>query len=182
MAAPPTPFPWPPLGTSTTTAPPLASWPPEEPRANQQPTGWTDAAPSSGAADPQAVAVAAYFAEIEASERQAKYWSNPQELAMTLVGQGVQGDTSGFDQLLETHRAAQRQIESMAVPPPCQEHHRRTVAVLNQALALLEKLQRGLASGGLEGLLSLSGEARQLEAETREIDALAAELKRRFGM
>jgi len=137
---------------------------------------------SSTAPDPQAAAVAAYFAEIEAHEQQAKYWSNPQELAMTLVGQGVQGDTSGFDQLLDTHRTAQRQIESMTVPLPCQEHHRRTVGVLREALALLEKLQRGVASGGLEGLLSLSGEARQLEAETREIDGLAAELKRRFGL
>jgi len=184
VAPSPTPFPWPPLGTSTGAAPPLASWPPEQrpSDSNPQHPGWTAPVASSSAADPQAAAVAAYFAEIEAHEQQAKYWSNPQELAMTLVGQGVQGDTSGFDQLLETHRSAQRQIESMTVPPPCQEHHRRTVAVLNQALALLEKLQRGLASGGLEGLLSLSGEARQLEAETREIDALAAELKRRYGL
>ena len=184
VAAPPTPFPWPPLGTSTGAAPPLASWPPEQRPSdtNPQHPGWTAPVASSSAADPRAAAVAAYFAEIEAHEQQAKYWSNPQELAMTLVGQGVQGDTSGFDQLLETHRAAQQQIEAMSVPLPCQEHHRRTVGVLREALALLEKLQRGVASGGLEGLMSLSGEAQQLEAETREVDALAAELKRRFGM
>ena len=180
----PLPAPLPPVDNSPVAGHPSASWPPEQRRSdtNPQHPAWTDPVASSRVADPQAAAVAAYFAEIEAHEQQAKYWSNPQELAMTLVGQGVQGDTSGFDQLLDTHRTAQRQIESMTVPFPCQEHHRRTVGVLREALALLEKVQRGVASGGLEGLLSLSGEARQLEAETREIDALAAELKRRFGL
>lgn len=183
-AAAPVPAPVPPIGTSPAVAPPLASWPPEERPSytDQQQTGWADPVAPQNAADPQAAAVASYFAEIEALEQQAKYWNNPQELAMTLVGQGAQGDTSGFAQLLETHRTAQRQIESMTVPVPCQEHHRRTVGVLRDALVLLEKLQRGMASGGIEGLLSLSGEARQLEAETGEIDTLAAELKRRFGL
>jgi hypothetical protein len=163
---------------------PVAPWAPgEDPLdAGQQTPGWTDVAAPPAAADPQAAAVAVYFAELEGFERQAKYWSNPQELAMTLIGQGAQGDTSGFDKLLETHRAAERQIESMTVPFPCQEHHRRTLGVLRQALELLQKLQGGVASGDLDGLLSLSGESRQLEAETREIDALAVQLKRRYGL
>ena len=70
----------------------------------------------------------------------------------------------------------------MVVPYPCQEHHRRTLAVLGRALALLEKLQGGVVSGDLEGLVSLSGESRELETETRAIDALAKQLKRQFGV
>jgi hypothetical protein len=126
--------------------------------------------------------VAAYFTEIEALERQAKYWSNPQELAMSLVGQGAQGDTSGMRQLLETQRSAQRQIEAMSVPSPCREHHRRTVEVMGRALELLETLESGMASGNLEGLMALTGEARQLEADTRQVDALATQLKREYGL
>jgi hypothetical protein len=152
------------------------------PDAGRHPLGGIDPAAPPAAADSQAAAVAAYFTEIEGYERQAKYWSNPQELAMTLMGQGVQGDTRGFEQLLETQRTAQRQIEAMTVPFPCHEHHRRTLEVMHEALALLEQLEGGVASGNLEGLLGLSGEARQLEAETREVDALAAELKRQYGV
>ena len=101
---------------------------------------------------------------------------------MSLVSQGAQGDTSGMRQLLETQRSAQRQIEAMTVPSPCQEHHRRTVQVLGRALELLEKLESGMASGNLDSLLSLSGEARTLEADTRKVDALGAELKREYGL
>lgn len=162
----------------------LAAWPPADGSIDTepQPSRWPDVAEAPRQSDPQAAAVAAYFSEIEALEQQAKYWSNPQELAMSLVGQGAQGDTSGMRQLLETQRAAQSQIEAMTVPSSCQEHHRRTVQVLGKALRLLEKLESGMASGNLDSLLSLSGEARTLEADTRKVDALGAELKREYGL
>jgi len=147
-----------------------------------EPTGWADAADPAAAANPGRAEVAAYFVQIEAYEQQAKYWDNPQELAMALIGQGAKGDTRGFEQLLETHRNAQKQIESMAVPLPCQEHHRLTLAVLSQALGLLEELQRGVVSGSAGGLVALSSDARQLETQTRAVDALAADLKRQFGL
>ena len=163
---------------------PLGSWPPGDGALDSEPPApaWPAAAPPPSAPDPQATAVAAYFTEIEALERQAKYWSNPQELAMSLVGQGAQGDTSGMRQLLETQRSAQSQIEAMNVPSPCREHHRRTVEVMGRALELLETLEAGMASGNLEGLMALTGEARQLEADTRQVDALASQLRREYGL
>jgi len=162
----------------------LSLWAPEKgsSRADQRVGEWTTEPAPASAASPQGAAVAAYFAEIESYEQQAKYWSNPQELALSLVGQSAQGDTGGMRQLLETQRTAQRQIESMTVPLPCQEHHRRTVEMLGRAGELLERLEGRLASGDIEGLLSLSSEARQLETDTREVDALAGQIKRQFGL
>ena len=101
---------------------------------------------------------------------------------MTLMNQGMQGDTSGLERLLESQRTAQRQIESMTVPVPCREHHRLTLAALGQSLVLGEKLQRGMVSGDLGGLFSLSAEARQLEAAAGELEELAAQLRRQFGL
>jgi hypothetical protein len=147
-----------------------------------EPTAWGDTAAPAATTPSGQAEVAAYFAQIEAYERQAKYWSNPQEFAMALIGQGAKGDTRGFEQLIQTHRQAQEQIESMTVPLPCQEHHRRTLALLRQALRLLEALQRGVASGSVGGLAALSGDARQLETQAREVDVLAADLKHRFGL
>jgi hypothetical protein len=141
-----------------------------------------EAAPPAPGPDPQAGAVAAYFAELEELERGAKYWNNPQELAMSLVGQGAQGDTSGFRQLVETQRAARRQIEAMTVPAPCLEHHRLTLDVMRQAVELLEKLEQGVSSGNLDGLLSLTEDSRALETDARKIDTMATALKRRYGV
>lgn len=180
-AAAPTPIPWPPLGTSTGADPPLATWPPPEspPDATRLRTDWND--PVASAPDSQAAAVGAYLAEIETYGQHASSGS-PQELATTLMSQGMQGDTSGFERLLETQRTAQRQIEAMNVPVPCQEHHRRTLAALRQSVLLGEKLERGMVSGDLGGLLSLSAEARQLEAAAGELEELAAQLRRQFGL
>jgi hypothetical protein len=165
---------------STDYQPPFPAF--EDDLQETEPTGWADAADPAGGASPGQAEVAAYFVQIEAYEQQAKYWGNPQEFAMALIGQGAKGNTRGFEQLIETHRDAQEQIESMTVPLPCQEHHRRTLALLSQALRLLEGLQRGVVSGNVGGLATLSGNARQLEAQAREVDALAADLKSRFGL
>jgi len=158
----------------TEPAPAYDPWPQE-----QRPV---EAAPPAPAPDPQAAAVAAYFTELETLERGAKYWNNPQELAMQLVGQGAQGDTSGFRQLVETQRNARRQIEAMTVPGPCLEHHRLTLDVMSQAVELLEKLEQGVATGNLDGLLSLTDDSRGLEAAARKVDAVATELKREYGL
>lgn len=162
------------LPAETPPAPAYDPWP--------QDASPAQGAPSAPGPDPQAAAVAAYFTELERLEQGAKYWDNPQELAMGLVGQGAQGDTSGFSQLVETQRTARRQIEAMTVPGPCLEHHRLTLDVMRQAVELLEKLERGVASGNLDGLLSLADESRALEADARKIDAMATELKRQYGV
>jgi hypothetical protein len=158
----------------TQPAPADDAWPPEASPAQ--------AAPPAPGPGPEAAAVAAYFTELEGLERGAKYWNNPQDLAMRLVGQGAQGDTSGFRQLVETQRTARRQIEAMTVPGPCLEHHRLTLDVMGQALELLEKLERGVSTGNLDGLLSLADDSRALEADARTIDVMATELKRQYGV
>jgi hypothetical protein len=144
-----------------------------------------DAAPAQvaeGQRDSRRAAVAAYFTQIEGYEQQAKYWSDPKELAMSVLSQGAQGDTSGVATLLTAQRTALAHVESMSVPPLCREHHERTVAVLRRAAKLLETIQGALGSGNIDGLLALSGDATQLESDTRAVDALAAKIKAEVGL
>ena len=51
--------------------------------------------------------------------------------------------------------------------------------VMGQAV---EQLERGVASGNLDGLLSLTDESRGLETDAREVDAMATDLKRQHGI
>jgi len=142
-----------------------------------------EAAPTAAARqDPQRAVVAAYFTQIEGYEQQAKYWSDPKELAMSVLSQGAQGDTSGVATLLTAQRTALAHVESMSVPPLCREHHERTVAVLRRAVKLLETIQGTLGSGNIDGLLALSGDATRLESDTRAVDALAAKIKAEVGL
>jgi hypothetical protein len=139
----------------------------------------TPPAPEAQAANPAREAVARYLSEVEAIEGQARYWNDPQVLARTLVDQGARGETSGFDRLIETNRTALARLRSLAVPEACSEHHSATVPLMEEAIGLLERLKRGIGSeaGSLEDVPAL---AQDLERRGRQVDALAAELKRRY--
>jgi hypothetical protein len=131
------------------------------------------------AADPAREAVALYLSRVEAIEAQARYWSDPQALAQTLVEQATRGEASGFDKLIETNRAALQQLRGLNVPAECREHYATTIPLMEDAISLLERLRQGLGSdtGSLQDVPAL---AQDLERRGRQVDTLAADLKRRY--
>jgi hypothetical protein len=131
------------------------------------------------AADPAREVVARYLSEVETIEAQARYWSDPQALAQTLVDQGTRGEASGFDRLIETNRTALARLRSLSVPDACREHHAATIPLMEDAIALLERVKRGMTAGAAS-LEDLPAVAADLDRRGRQVDAAAAELKRRY--
>lgn len=125
--------------------------------------------------------VARYFQETESIQARAKYWSDPQSLAKTILEQAAGGNSGGFDELVRAQKNARTELERLAVPPACAEHHRRSLAVMGEGVALLERVQGAVSSGDLAGLDGLAGASRDLEREAREIDALGRSIKQRYG-
>jgi hypothetical protein len=139
-------------------------------------------AASAGSVSPQERAdVARYFQEADGIQARAKYWSDPQALAKTLIEQMGSGRTEAFDQLVSSQRQARDELARMSVPAPCAEHHRRSLDALSGGLSLLEKLQATIASGDLGSLESLPTAGRDLEREAREIDELGRQIRQRYG-
>lgn len=146
------------------------------------PAGGVAALPSAGPVTPQERSdVARYFQETESIQARAKYWSDPQALAKTLIEQMASGRTEAFDELLTAQRGARDALARLSVPAPCAEHHRRSLDAMNGGLALLEKLQGTIASGDLGSLESLPTAGRDLEREAREIDELGRQIRQRYG-
>jgi hypothetical protein len=127
-------------------------------------------------------AVARYFGEMEAIERQAKGRNDPQELAQRILSQATADDSSGFDELIRTSESLQRQISALIPPPPCQEHHQKTLAVIGESSAMLRRLRDAVLNRDMSALALFGSEGQVLEQRTREVDALAASIKRRYGL
>jgi hypothetical protein len=143
-------------------------------------TGVVPSLPPAAPAD--ASRVARYFQEMETAQAAAKYWSDPQALAGSLVQGLAKGDRSGVDELLAATRGAHARMQAIDVPSDCAEHHRRSLDLVLQGASMLEAIANGVTSGDVEGLGAFPARARQLEADAKDVDALAARIKQRYGI
>jgi len=126
--------------------------------------------------------VARYFREVEAIQSQAKASGDPEAFARTLLEQAVKGDASGFDGLTAANRKVFDALRGVQVPEPCREHHRLTVGLLEESIAMLDRVKSQLQGGDVAPLAALPAQGHELERKAREVDALAADIKRRFGL
>jgi hypothetical protein len=141
------------------------------------------AVPAGAAASPALRReVAEYFRRMDATQSAAKTWSDPSQLAQEVLAQAMQGDSSGFDKLVAATAAARDGVRTMAVPVPCVEHHRLTLALLNEAVGILTKLREGIASGDPSGVAAIAVSSSAIEARARAVDLLAASLRSQYGV
>jgi hypothetical protein len=126
--------------------------------------------------------VARYFREAETIQGQARSWGEPEAFAQKLLEQAGNGDMSGFDALAVANQKVRDGLRAIAVPEPCREHHRLTLAILDESIAMLQRVKGLINRADAGGLASMPAEAHELERRTKDVDAMAAEIKRRFGL
>lgn len=147
------------------------------------PTGGASPSAAPVPLDAMRYEVASYFREVEMIQSEGKSWGDPQALAQTLLAQAGKGDVSGFDGLAAANRKVRDALRAVAVPEPCREHHRMTVALLDESIGMLDRV-KGLISGAADAgsLAAMPAEGQALERNAKQVDAMAAEIKRRFGI
>jgi hypothetical protein len=171
----PTPAP-PPAPLPESTAP---AWPTPMP----SPGAGAEPAPEQGkTAAGESQAVARYFAELDAVQGQFAELQNPERLAQALLQQLSSGDSSGFDRLLDTLRQARERLVAIPTPAPCEEHQRRTLELLDVGLGLVDRVRQGVLQGDAGALLALTSDARRLETDARELEALGQKIKAQYGL
>lgn len=126
--------------------------------------------------------VAEYFRRMDATQSAAKTWSDPSALAQEVLAQAMRGDSGGFDTLIAASAAARDGVRTMTVPAPCGEHHRLTLALLNDAVLILTKLREGVAAGDPSAVAGIASSGSALEARARAVDELGASLRSQYGV
>ena len=170
----------------STSAPPPSGAPdgatPTEPTALSPPTEAAPAGSPPPTLDPDKEEIARYFRQLDAAEGRAKYWDDPEALAKALLDQTSRGDAGGFDKLISANQRAREELQALAVPAPCAEHHRLTLGLMDDAIALLKEVRDKAVAQDTGGLLAVPTAARELETKAREADRLAGDLKRAHGL
>jgi hypothetical protein len=123
-----------------------------------------------------------YFADVDGLLQGQSFSGDPQVLAQKLLQQATSGDTSGLDALFAAHEKATLALRGLDVPPACQEHHRRTLALAEKTLGLGRKVQAGLSGGDAGQLLQLAPLGREAEQEARELQDLDRRLRQAYGV
>ncbi len=146
--------------------------------------GGTPAAAPSGPPVPPALRpqVAEYFRRMDATQSAAKTWSDPNALAQEILAQAMKGDSSGFDKLVAASALARDGVRAITAPAPCAEHHRLSLALLEEAVVMLSKLRDGVAAGDPAALMAIASSGSALEERARAVDALAASLRAQYGV
>lgn len=129
------------------------------------------------AADPRSIT--AYFEQVDALDNVGA--GDPQEFAKSLLASMTSGDFSGFDDLLAQARRQQERLRSISPPASCRDHHRLALALSGESVAMLETLSTSLARGDTSALMAMAERAQKLEAQTNELKAMAAEIRRQAG-
>jgi hypothetical protein len=142
------------------------------------------AAAPAGALPPPALRreVAEYFRRMDATQSAAKTWSDPTALAQEVLADAMRGDSGGFDKLIAASAAARDGVRTLTVPAPCAEHHRMTLALLNDAVVILTRLRDGVAAGDPSAVAGIATSGSALEARARAVDELGASLRAQYGV
>lgn len=168
-------------------APPRASPPgsspslaPDAPRFAPEPS-LSPPAPAGSAAARERDAVERYFREIESLGGTGAIGGSPNELAQALLSEGVQGNWSSFDKLIEDQRSVLSTLQRTSVPAACRTYHTRMSDLVREGIRMLEAVKSGLESGNVGGLQAVSAQAQALQVEAGALTDLGQEIKREYG-
>ena len=140
-------------------------------------------APAEPTIDPrERAAVARYFEEVEAIAGNNAGTGDPETMAMALLSQATGGDWSQFDALGDGQRAAVRRLRALRVPPACRDYHQQMITLLDAGATLLDEVRRGVQSGGLGALSTLTRTSQRLQTDAEATSRLADDLRRRYGL
>ena len=126
--------------------------------------------------------IAGYFETVDSLGGEGIGMGDPNEFAMMIVGESASGNFNAFDQMLRDQRASLRRLRGMNPPGELQAHHRQTIELAESGIRLMEQVKRGLESGDVTSLMTLSATAQELQSDAEAADRLATDIKRKYGL
>ena len=127
--------------------------------------------------------VSRYFMEVEALQRASKGWTgDANAAAQEILRDAVNGDTRGIQALIDANQTLMQKLRMLETPAPCLPHRQVTVEALEAANRLLVKMRTSIGAQDLSSLGTMSSEGQDVERRAKEADALATDIKKRYGL
>jgi ATPase subunit of ABC transporter with duplicated ATPase domains len=107
---------------------------------------------------------------------------NPEASASALIGAATSGDTSGLRQLVSQASDTEQKVRAITPPAACAHYHQQLLSMLAESHSMLQRLEQGMGSGGLDALPALVSQANAAKSRSEKLAEEARELKRRYGV
>jgi hypothetical protein len=129
-------------------------------------------------------AVARYFADVDALQAGAAQSGDPEAMAQAIVKQATEGNSDALDALLASNRRVLEGLRGVSAPPACAPHREKAVRLLEDGISLLESVKNAFRSGGQDvgALGALTAKGQEIERGAKDADALAAAIKKHYGL
>ncbi len=117
-----------------------------------------------------------YLAQVDALT-EAQGMGDPNQVAMELLQQSLQGDNSGMDSLLASTKSTLVKLEAVQPPNSCREHHTLLLKQLRQGVALLSGVGKATGTLDTSSLTKLSSQGKSMQAEAQRFAELDRQLR-----
>ncbi len=128
----------------------------------------------------EAAQVHAYFLRI--TEIQAGPSGDPGEVSNKLIASLMNGDSSGFDSLIDDAKSMLASAQAVTPPAACAEYHQKLVKLLGDSLAMLQQLEPAIKRGDAAAATAILPAANALQSQTTALESQGRELKARYGI
>jgi hypothetical protein len=137
--------------------------------------------PSRAAAGDAAAAARDYFTRMGAIQTFAST-NDTGEFANKLLLGTMNGDMSGFDDLLHVMQLGTERARAITPPACCVEYHQRLLGMLADSTQLLDRLKTAIKGGDTGALTALTASASSLQSRADALDSEARRIKTRLGL
>lgn len=149
---------------------------------HSEPSRSATASNNGAAVDPSLkLAVTQYFLQIDQVMAGTGDLGDMNGFATSLLNQGAQGDSSGFDDLIHKTQAAEAKLRDIHPPVPCKEHYAMATSQLHSMLALLQSVKKATMTMDTGAFSALSAQGQQMQSQVNRLQELGAQLKHRYS-
>lgn len=111
-----------------------------------------------------------------------KTGGDPSQFAQQLISTSLEGNSTGFDNLINNYENAKRQISALNPPDECNEYHHGCINIIDNGIILLREVKEGITSQDINRLLAVQGKATSIEQESKRIDNIGIVLLQRYNI
>lgn len=161
--------------------PPSASPSPPSPPPSTPPPPLVTQSPRVAAVSGEATAVRDYFRQMDSIQAFTGS-TDTGEFANTLLTGAMNGDMSGFDNVLKLAQDGADRARAISPPAACKSYHDNMLALLGDGVAMLKQLMDAIKRNDTTALASLVATGDALKARSEALEAAGKAIKTKFGI
>jgi len=126
--------------------------------------------------------VMTYMYKVDSILSSVNIGEDPSQFARQLISSSLEGNTSGFEKLINDYNNTRDMLLALNVPTECQEYHQGCINLMNMGIELLKDVKGGIESQDINRLTLAQTKAATLKDETNKVDHVGLEILKKYNI